>query len=142
MALNRLITPLACPSHRPYESESGVSLKICAHLVTIAVRLFPVGPERGLIYRVRTLREQERQPVALLEPYLPRSEDFVTICAWCERVAVPAHGWLEIEAAIAVLPALAEPRPPQLTHGICEACAQVLYGALSEEPVSAALAQL
>ena len=74
------------------------------------------GPERRLIYRVRTLREQERQPVALLEPYPPRSEHFVTICAWCERVAVPAHGWLEIEAAIAALPALAEARPPQLTH--------------------------
>jgi hypothetical protein len=100
------------------------------------------GSESRLIYRVRTLREQERQPVALLEQDHPRSEQFVTICAWCERLAVPAHGWLEIEAAIAVLPALAEPRPPQLTHGVCEVCAQALYGALSEEPVSAALAQL
>ena len=100
------------------------------------------GSESGLMYRVRTLREQERQPMALLEPSPPRSEHFVTICAWCERVAVPAHGWLEIEAAIAVLPALAEPRPPQLTHGVCEGCAQALYGALGEEPVSAALAQL
>jgi len=100
------------------------------------------GSESGLIYRVRTLKEQERQPMALLEHDHPRSEHFVTICAWCERVAVPAHGWLEIEAAIAVLPALAEPRPPQLTHGVCEGCAQALYGALGEEPVSAALAQL
>jgi hypothetical protein len=100
------------------------------------------GSEGGLRYRVRTLREQERQPVALLEPYLPRSEDFVTICAWCERVAVPAHGWLEIEAAIAALPALAEARPPQLTHSVCEVCAQALHGALSEEPVRAVLGQL
>ena len=100
------------------------------------------GSESGLMYRVRTLREQERQPMALLKHDHPRSEHFVTICAWCERVAVPAHGWLEIEAAIAVLPALAEPRPPQLTHGVCEVCAQALYGALGEEPVSAALAQL
>ena len=100
------------------------------------------GSESGLMYRVRTLREQERQPMALLEQDHPRSEQFVTICAWCERLAVPAHGWLEIEAAIAVLPALAEPRPPQLTHGVCEVCAQALYGALGEEPVSAALAQL
>jgi hypothetical protein len=100
------------------------------------------GPEDGLIYRVRTLREQEREPMALLEPSPPRSEHFVTICAWCERVAVPAHGWLEIEAAIGVLPVLAEPRPPQLTHGICGVCAQALHGALGEEPVSAVLGQL
>ena len=99
-------------------------------------------PERGLIYRVRTVREQERQPMGLLEPSPPRSADFVTICAWCERVAVPAHGWLEIEAAIAALPMLAEPRPPQLTHGVCEVCAQALHGALSEEPVNAVLGQL
>jgi hypothetical protein len=100
------------------------------------------GQEGGLIYRVRTLREQERQPLALLEPFPQRSEHFVTICAWCERVAVPAHGWLEIEAAIAVLPILAEPRPPQLTHGVCEECTHALHGALSEEPVNAVLGQL
>lgn len=100
------------------------------------------GPERGLIYRVRTIREQERQPMAILEPSPPRSEDFVTICAWCERVAVPTHGWLEIEAAITVLPVLAEPRPPQLTHGVCEACTQVLHGALGEERVGAVLGRL
>jgi hypothetical protein len=100
------------------------------------------GPELGLIYRVRTLREQERQPLALLEAHAPRSGEFVTICAWCERVAAPPHGWLEIEAAIAVLPRLTEPRPPQLTHGICEVCAQALHGALSEEPVHAVLGQL
>jgi hypothetical protein len=66
----------------------------------------------------------------------------MTICAWCERIAVPPHGWLEIEAAIAVLPLLAEPRPPQLTHGVCEVCVQALHGALGEEPVSAVLGQL
>jgi hypothetical protein len=55
---------------------------------------------------------------------------------------VPGHGWLEIEAAIAVLPVLAEPSPPQLTHGVCEVCAQALHGALSEEPVSAVLGHL
>ena len=100
------------------------------------------GPERRLIYRVRTLREQERQPVPLLEPHRPRSEHFVTICAWCERVAVPPHGWLAIEAAIAVLPQLAEPRPPQLTHGVCEVCAQALHNALGEDRVGAVLGQL
>jgi hypothetical protein len=100
------------------------------------------GPERNLFYRVRTVGEQERQPVSLLEPQRPRSEHFVTICAWCERVAVPAHGWMEIEAAIAMLPPLAEARPPQLTHGICEACTDALQEAMDEESVSVVLGHL
>jgi hypothetical protein len=100
------------------------------------------GPVQRLTYRVRTVQELPRQPVALLEPYQPRSESFVTICAWCERVAVPGHGWLEIEAAIAALPALAEPRPPQLTHGICEACTQTLHSAFSEESLEVVLGHL
>jgi len=100
------------------------------------------GMERRLVYRVRMLREQERQPVPVLEAQRPRSEHFVTICAWCERVAVPPDGWLEMEAAIAVLPVLAEARPPQLTHGVCEVCSQTLDGALGEGPVSAVLGQL
>ena len=100
------------------------------------------GPERGLTYRVRTVKEQERQPVALLEPRPPRSEHFVTVCAWCERVAVPAHGWLDIEAAIAALPVLAEPHPPQLTHGICPVCAQAFHDAIGQEPVRVVFGQL
>lgn len=100
------------------------------------------GPEQRLIYRIRTRKEQERQPVPLLEPQRQRSDDFVTICGWCERVAVPLHGWLEIEKAIAALPVLVAPRPPQLTHGICEVCAQGLYGALGEQSVSAVLGHL
>jgi hypothetical protein len=100
------------------------------------------GPERRLIYRVRTLREEARQPVPLLEPHRPRSEHFVTICAWCERVAVPRHGWLQIEEAIAMMPLLAEPHPPQLTHGACEGCVAVLHDALNKKPVIAAVGRL
>jgi hypothetical protein len=88
------------------------------------------------------LKEQERQLVSLLEPRRPRSEHFVTICAWCERVAVPPHGWLPIEEAMAVRPLLAEPRPPQLTHGACESCVQGLHDAMSGETVSAVLGRL
>lgn len=100
------------------------------------------GPERGLIYRVRTVKEEARPPVPLLEPHRPRSEQFVSVCSWCERVAVPAHGWLQVEEAIAVLPRLAEPEPPGLTHGICEGCEAGIHGALVEGPVDAVLGRL
>jgi hypothetical protein len=100
------------------------------------------GVEQGLIYRVRTVREEDRKPVPLLDPHLPRSETFVTMCGWCKRVAAPSHEWLEVEEAVAALSLFAEPRPPQLTHGICGDCSQSLDLAIGGEPVHSVLGQL
>ena len=126
---------------------SGASVQLCfrcdapdrRRLLDLEIS---AGPEHGLTYRVRTLKEQERQPPALLEPHPRHPEHFVTLCAWCNRVAVPAHGWLEIEAAIAAMPVLAGPRPPNLTHGICEVCSQTFHAALDQEPVRVVFGQL
>jgi hypothetical protein len=100
------------------------------------------GPDQGLIYRVRTVRQEDRKPVPLLDPHGPRTERFVTICGWCKRVAAPPRGWLEVEEAVAALSLFAEPHPPQLTHGICEECSQSLHQALIGEPVHPFLGRL
>lgn len=100
------------------------------------------GVEQGLIYRVRTVREEDRKPMPLLDPHRPRSETFVTICGWCKRVSAPPHGWLEVEEAVAALSLFAEPHPPQLTHGICGQCSQSLDQALGAKAVDAALGTL
>ncbi|CAN5890525.1 hypothetical protein BH24GEM1_BH24GEM1_13150 [soil metagenome] len=100
------------------------------------------GAEQGLIYRVRTVRHQDRQPVPLLDPHLPRSERFVTMCGWCKRVAAPERGWLEVEDAVSALSLFAEPRPPQLTHGICDGCSRSLQQALTDDPVYPVLGRL
>lgn len=88
----------------------------------------------GLRYRVRTLGEQERHPVSLLDPNSTRSERFVTVCSWCKRVAAPPRGWLEVEEAVAELELLSGSPPPQLTHGICAECAVALEKTLRGEP--------
>jgi hypothetical protein len=96
------------------------------------------GPEQGLNYRVWTVKEEEREPVALLDPRRSRSEEFVSMCGWCKRVAVPPARWLEVEEAVVELSLFAEPHPPQLTHGICEDCSRGLLHATesnSVEPV-------
>jgi hypothetical protein len=100
------------------------------------------GAEQGLIYRVRTVRQEDRQPVPLLDPNRPRSEMFVTMCGWCKRVAAPPRGWLEVEEAVLALSLFAETRPPQLTHGICEECSQGLHQALSDETVHPLMGRL
>jgi hypothetical protein len=91
--------------------------------------------DQGLIYRVRTVGEEGREGVPLLATHRPRSETFVTMCGWCKRVSAPPHGWLEVEEAVAALSLFAEPRPPQLTHGICGQCRQSLDQATAGEPV-------
>jgi hypothetical protein len=98
--------------------------------------------ERGLTYRVRTLMEEERTPVAVLDPNSPRSESFVTICGWCKRIAAPPRGWLEVEEALAALSFFDNPRPPQLTHGICDECELILNEALEEGSAVAVMGQL
>jgi hypothetical protein len=98
--------------------------------------------EQGLTYRVRTVRQEDRTPVPLLDPHRLRSEMFVTMCGWCKRVAAPPRGWLEVEDAVTALSLFAEPHPPQLTHGICEECSESLHQALSDESVHPVLGRL
>jgi hypothetical protein len=85
-----------------------------------------------LIYHIRTLKEELRPPVPLLDSRQPRSESFVTMCGWCKRVAAPSRGWLEVEEAVAELGLFAEPRPPQLTHGVCKECSESLWETLED----------
>jgi hypothetical protein len=86
--------------------------------------------DQELVYRVRTLKQESRALVPLLAPQRPREESFVTMCGWCKRVAVSPRIWLEVEEAIAALALFDEPRPPQLTHGVCEECSESLSGML------------
>jgi hypothetical protein len=82
--------------------------------------------DQELLYRVRTLKEELRALVPLLDPQRARQERFVSMCGWCKRVAVAPREWLEVEEAVAALALFGDPRPPQLTHGICEACSESL----------------
>jgi hypothetical protein len=94
--------------------------------------------DQELLYRVRTLKQVRRAPVPLLDPERPRAESFVTMCGWCKRLAVPPGRWLEVEEAVAALALFDEPRPPQLTHGVCEECGDGLSSLLEgrqDDPV-------
>jgi hypothetical protein len=98
--------------------------------------------QSALVYRVRTLGEQSRDPVSLLEPQQARGEAFVKVCSWCNKMAAPPRGWLEVEAAIAALSLFADGRVPQLTHGICEQCVGILNDALADDRVNADLGRI
>ena len=100
------------------------------------------GDGLELLYRVRTLKEEIRPSVPLLDPRRPRSETFVTMCAWCKRIAASPRRWLEVEDGVAALGLFDETRPPQITHGVCEECTVSLHQTLEgsrDHPVLGAL---
>ena len=68
------------------------------------------------------------------------SGDRLPVLAWVRSGPIPSTS--VVGHGVKAMPMLAEPRPPQLTHGVCEVCAQTLHTALGEEPVTAVLGQL
>ncbi|MEO8090873.1 MAG: hypothetical protein ABI703_11290 [Gemmatimonadales bacterium] len=131
--------------HQRVRTE-GAPVRLCFRCDAPALRRLleleiSLTDNQELAYHVRTIRRQERAPVPLLDPHRPRSEQFVTICGWCKRVATP-HGWLEVEQAVAELSLFTEPHLPQLTHGICDQCNASLNPALAGEPGAIILGRL
>lgn len=81
-------------------------------------------PGDGLEHFARVVQEEKRQPLVLLDPSVQRSNGYLTLCAWCGLVQVYPR-WIEAEEAVRTL-GLAPGKPvPNITHGICPACADV-----------------
>ena len=83
-----------------------------------------------------TLTHAESRPlVAVLAPEAARSTDVLEICGWCNRASVDGR-WMEIEDAVAVLRLFERPKPPRVSHGICDACHRFMRAMLADdEPV-------
>ncbi|MGA2686412.1 MAG: hypothetical protein ABSF51_15340 [Verrucomicrobiota bacterium] len=77
----------------------------------------------ALEFRSLLLREEARPKVELLDPHFPRTEEWLTVCAWCKKVDVA--GWVEVEEAVRRLRLFDRARLPRLTHGVCPACREV-----------------
>lgn len=73
----------------------------------------------------RLLREEPRPPLALFDATRERSDEFVIVCSWCKRVRVGAD-WREAEDAVAALGLFDAAVLPQLSHGMCDSCADSL----------------
>ena len=73
-----------------------------------------------VLQRVARLLEQEDRWLARVLQTADGMEDFIAICAWCERVRAAGGDWIPIGEAV--------PRtgPFPITHGICPSCSTVL----------------
>lgn len=77
--------------------------------------------EGAVEFRCKLLRAERRLPVALLDPAVDRSSEFLQICGWCKRINLDGE-WVETEEAVKRLDLFGAEKLPRLTHGICPDC--------------------
>jgi len=82
-------------------------------------------------FQTIVLREESRDPVGLLDRTFQRSDQQISMCAWCKKVRVGSE-WLEVEDAIGKLQLFQEPLLPSVTHGLCSPCLAQLKHELDE----------
>lgn len=77
--------------------------------------------DRGLRLTSTMLRSETRPYQPLLDPAARRSDEWVTVCAWCKRARIDDL-WIEIDEATARWDAFGDGPVPRLTHGVCYDC--------------------
>jgi hypothetical protein len=91
--------------------------------------------ERGTVeFKSTLLSEEERPAIALLMPRSCPSNIYVRICSWCHVVAWPGEAWKPLETAAERVVSIEETDLPELTHGICEACARKMLELAGSNP--------
>jgi hypothetical protein len=84
---------------------------------------------RVVLFPAQLRPAEEREiPQPLLDPELPRGEEIVEMCGWCDRFEVEGE-WVEGEEAAKRLQLFNRPELPALTHGICPDCNGMLLAA-------------
>lgn len=84
---------------------------------------------RAVLFSARLRSAEEREvPQPLLDPEVPRGEDSLTMCGWCDRFEVDGE-WVEVEEAARRLELFNRPELPALSHGICPDCNEMLLAA-------------
>jgi hypothetical protein len=93
------------------------------------IRIVADRSGRVVMFSARLRSEERREePQPILDPRAPRGEDFLTMCAWCDRFLVDGE-WVEVEEAAKRLELFRRTELPTLDHGICPECGGALLAA-------------
>jgi hypothetical protein len=95
----------------------------------MTIRISANSSGRLVLFTASLLDELPRaksQP--LLDLTVPRGEETVEMCGWCDRFFVDGE-WVEIEVAAQRLQLFARTELPAITHGICPECSELLLAA-------------
>jgi hypothetical protein len=85
---------------------------------------------RVVLFSAQLRSEGEREaPQPLFDPNAARDDDdFLPMCAWCDRFLVEGE-WVEVEEAAKRLELFRRSKMPTLDHGICPQCSGQLLAA-------------
>ncbi len=82
--------------------------------------------ESSLMISTHAIREELREPVALLDPEMEKGEPFLRVCSWCVKACLPTDEWAELEEANEQMDLLGRKVVPRLTYGICPECQRTI----------------
>ncbi|MBK8979090.1 MAG: hypothetical protein IPM29_24615 [Planctomycetes bacterium] len=85
-------------------------------------------PDGSLHFRSVLDHQQQRPRLELLRRDIPRREQFVLLCSWCKCMKMPSGAWADLEIAVTREGLLNGADMPQLSHGICPSCRDLLLG--------------
>lgn len=71
------------------------------------------------------VQSKERALQKILDRYTPRTEEIITMCSWCKRINL-SNNWCEVEEAIVRLELFEHNSLPQISHGVCEDCFEIV----------------
>jgi hypothetical protein len=94
------------------------------------IRIAADSTGRVVLFSAWLRAEAEREePQPLFDPDAARDgEDFLPMCAWCDRFLVEGE-WVEVEEAAKRLDLFRRRELPTLDHGICPRCSRQLLAA-------------
>jgi hypothetical protein len=91
----------------------------------MAIEIEPVGRHGAVTFSTYVERETIRAAQALIDPRRPHRTGRIEMCGWCDRFQARGR-WCEAEVAIGALEATVGGEFPQITHGLCDSCAETL----------------
>jgi hypothetical protein len=79
--------------------------------------------EDGLVeVRCRMLKEEVREPMALLAETGERTDQLIYCCGWCKKFEVSTGKWVEVEVVVQERSLFSEVDLPLISHGACPEC--------------------
>ena len=93
----------------------------------IALRLAVTHTEDGLLrVGIDPVREAATEYRPLWDPDAVRSGQNVRACSWCQSIQVGEGEWLPFVEAVRRIGLLQANTPPEISHGICDGCLDML----------------
>jgi len=75
----------------------------------------------------RLIRSEKREPVPLFDLQVQRSDEIMVVCSWCKKMKAKDQ-WVEVETGVERLGLFNHSLLPQISHGLCESCAEQVFG--------------